>query len=241
MWISPRSGVPQNVHIAFSDNVVNFSLGKTSSEALSLQNELSKRLTADRVCLLRQIHSNYVVPADPTSVVEADAHWTAEPNLALVILTADCIPLILCNREGSLIAAVHCGWRGVAKGIVATVLSQLPVDPPDLLAFMGPAICGECYEIGEEILPQLQLKHHSRHLTPCLDAGKYLLDLPGLVHSQLTSSGVGHVELSDQCTFHDSDRYSSHRRTRTNQRQVSCVQIRNGTHTPKKVPSNLVI
>ena len=176
--------------------------------------------------MLHQVHGNRMVKANPGNIQTADAQWTDEPDLNLVILTADCVPVFLCSLRGDLAVAVHCGWRGLANQILPNVVHSLPVDPANLVAFTGPAICGSCYEFGIDLLPQLKVKLDSACVRRLANPKKCLLDLPNLVANQLRSLGVRNVDVSDQCTYHHSDRYFSYRRNGTQKRQTSFIRIK---------------
>ena len=175
--------------------------------------------------MLHQVHGDRMVKANAANIQTADAQWTDEPGLNMVILTADCVPVFLCSLRGDVAVAVHCGWRGLANEILRNVVHALPVDPADLVGFTGPAICGSCYEVGIELLPQLNISTDSSCVRRLDNPKKCLLDLPNLVAGQLHSLGVYSVDVSDQCTYHHSQRYFSYRRNGTHKRQASFIRI----------------
>ncbi|MGZ5044331.1 MAG: polyphenol oxidase family protein, partial [Methylobacter sp.] len=129
---------------------------------------------------LDQIHSNRAVPAIPTETLQqADASYTAEPDVVCAVLTADCLPLLICTTDGSQVAAIHAGWRGLLAGVIGNTLTamKIPLNPPftkgevsgeptniepnpllckmgargNFLVWLGPAIGPECFEIGPEV------------------------------------------------------------------------------------------
>ena len=109
---------------------------------------------------LNQIHSNQCVVVEDESLRDADASVTRHKNMPLVIMTADCLPILLCNQNGNEIAAVHAGWRGLLNGVIENTLLKMNSKPESLLAWIGPAICKSCFEIGEEVEQQYIEKYH---------------------------------------------------------------------------------
>lgn len=89
---------------------------------------------------LSQVHGVVVAPADPSSIVEADASWTSTPGVACTVMTADCLPALFCNRAGTRVAAAHAGWRGLAAGVLEAAARSLHVEPQEILVWLGPAI-----------------------------------------------------------------------------------------------------
>ncbi|MFO7551792.1 MAG: peptidoglycan editing factor PgeF [Haliea sp.] len=101
---------------------------------------------------LRQVHGTGVVRASRNGPVpEADACWTNEPGIACAVLTADCLPVLFCDRAASVVAAAHAGWRGLCGGVLEATVAALPVDPGELLAWLGPAIGPTAFEVGPEV------------------------------------------------------------------------------------------
>lgn len=233
MWLEPQGNIPSEIAIGFSDMRLDWMRlpddsedRKTTEEILEMRRQaLQETLSSGDVCILQQVHGARVVKASVGSIQIADAHWTDEPDLNLVVLTADCVPVFLCSSHGNVVAAVHCGWRGLANHVLRNAVDSLPIDPSYLSAFTGPAICGQCYEFGVELLPQLGLTPDSSCVQKLPNPSKCMLDLPKLVADQLRALGVQNIELSDQCTYHDSESYFSYRRESTVMRQASFIRI----------------
>jgi YfiH family protein len=103
---------------------------------------------------LDQVHGTRVVqlrrPLEP-SPPSADASWTTEQGLACAVLTADCLPVVVADTGGSLVGVAHCGWRGLVAGVLENLLSALPRPDGELVAWLGPGICGRCYEVGADV------------------------------------------------------------------------------------------
>lgn len=117
--------------------------------------KLAERLPSEPVWL-NQIHSNTVVDAGSTVTgIDADGSYTIRSNVVSVIMTADCLPVLICNRQGNAVAAIHAGWRGLVNGIleqgVKKLLSAGRCQPEDLLVWLGPAIGPDMFEVGDEV------------------------------------------------------------------------------------------
>lgn len=101
---------------------------------------------------LRQVHGTTVVKAARSGAApEGDACWTDESGIACAVLTADCLPVLFCDRAASVVAAAHAGWRGLCGGVLEATVTALPVDPGELLAWLGPAIGPTAFEVGPEV------------------------------------------------------------------------------------------
>ena len=233
MWLTPRQQVPDSIVIGFSDNQLDLdsmSSDLQSDERSDVILERRRRTLCSQIghgdlSMLHQVHGVRMVKANAANIQTADAQWTDKLGLNMVILTADCVPVFLCSLHGDVAVAVHCGWRGLANQILRNVVHALPVLPVDLVGFTGPAICGSCYEVGIELLPALDVSFDSSCVRRLDNPKKCLLDLPNLAANQLRSLGVRRVDVSDQCTYHHSERYFSYRRNGTHKRQASFIRI----------------
>jgi YfiH family protein len=174
---------------------------------------------------LNQTHSVDVVELDGQSVIplNADASYTSLPKQICAVMTADCLPILLCNIDGTEVAAIHAGWRGLASGIVENTLATLSSKPKTLLAWLGPAIGAKSFEVGEDVLRCFDDneknafgKHHKQ--------GKYWLDLHDLAIRQLNACGVTDITQYKQCTFTNDD-FFSYRRDGVTGRMATCIWI----------------
>lgn len=158
----------------------------------------------------------------------ADAMWTDQPGLVLSIMTADCLPILVTNHAGTLVAAIHAGWRGLADGIVQNTLKQLPEKPANLLAWIGPAISSARFEVGEDVRQAFvqQTSDFDCYFKPQpAQAAKYLADLPALAEKILHQQGVQEVRQSGLCSFEDASRFFSYRRDGQTGRMASLIWL----------------
>ena len=162
---------------------------------------------------LDQEHGTTVLAATASTAAgaptTADAAWTPDEDLALAILTADCVPLLLADVDGGTVAAAHCGWRGTVGGVVETTVDAVPVRPQQLSAWLGPGICGRCYEVGADVADRLDADERAAVLTP--RQSKWSLDLPSLIAHRLRRAGIRRIVYSGLCT-HCDGRFFSYRR-----------------------------
>jgi hypothetical protein len=174
---------------------------------------------------LKQIHSTRVVvfdsPVNPgaMSVGEADALVTNQPNLLLVVRTADCVPVLLMDRKIGVIGAVHAGWRGAVGGLlprtIQTCVEQFGSDVANLHVAIGPSIGPCCYEVDAQVIEPLHTGYPDwQGVLQETSAGKGMLDLKQLLWHQTLSSGIpeGQVERMEYCTRCREDLFFSYRR-----------------------------
>ena len=198
-------------------------VGDTAARVRENRRRLLSAADVDKVQWLDQEHGRRVLAASPLTTVSgpftADASWTAERDLGLAVLVADCVPLLLANVDASLVSVVHCGWRGTVAGVVEATLDALPESPSRLVAWLGPGVCGDCYEVGSDVRAALGADEHKEILVQqraaCGDAPKWRMDLPALVTARLRRSGVERIVPSALCTMCDSRFYSYRRDGRT--------------------------
>ena len=163
---------------------------------------------------INQTHSAIALAALPENHdKEADAVFTNQPNQVCLVTTADCMPVLLTHRQGKAVAAIHAGWRGLAKGIIPQTIQTLNVPGPDLLAWLGPSISQSCYEVGDEVREQFLAKYPASNsaFIPSIN-GRWLLDLSAVARLQLTQLGIESIYGGEHCTFSDPTRFFSYRR-----------------------------
>jgi len=147
---------------------------------------------------------------------KADAMWTDLPGIALAIQSADCVPVVLTDAGGELIAAAHGGWRGLTKDVLAVLIEAMPMKPQELCAWVGPCIGPAHFEVGEDVWGLMVDKYSSFVLDHPVKPEKRFIDLPNLARHQLGESGVMKVSLSGLCTYASEDFYSHRQATHEN-------------------------
>jgi YfiH family protein len=164
---------------------------------------------------MQQVHGTRCVDLDiedTAAVPTADAACTRRPGQAAVVLTADCLPVLLASRDGAVVAAIHAGWRGLAAGVIATAVRQMGVDPATLVGVFGPAIGQEAFEVGSEVRDAFV--HGDRSAAVAFRPGRadrWHADLYMLAQQQLSRIGVPPPHHPDWCTRSEA-RFHSWRR-----------------------------
>jgi YfiH family protein len=230
-WIQPDWPAPKNIHAAVTSRHGGFSNG--AFQSLNLANHvqddaekvkknrtegLAKLNLPSAPVWLQQEHGIRVVKADQCSSLEqADASYTDQANTVCAVLTADCLPLLLASKDGNKVAAVHAGWRGLLAGVISNTVNSLGT--LDLIAWMGPAICADCFEVGEEVKNAFTKKYSkfSEAFKPCnfedgIKQDKYLANIYQLATIELASIGITQVYGGNFCTITDHERFYSYRR-----------------------------
>lgn len=236
-WLIPDWPAPARVKACVTTRAGGVSLAPFDS--LNLGNHVDddpvavaenrRRLTdhfAIRPAWLQQVHGVVVVEADPAQVATADASWTATPGVACTAMTADCLPVLFCNRAGTRVAAAHAGWRGLANGVLEATLDSLQVPPGEILAWLGPAIGPQAFEVGPEVREAFvaQLPHATQAFVASHNAGKYMADIYALARLRLAARGVTAVYGGGLCTVTD-PRFFSYRRNSRTGRFASLIWI----------------
>jgi len=179
---------------------------------------------------LRQVHGTAVVTdaqftaSAPHAEPAADASITCQHGAVLAVRTADCLPILLAAEDGSAVAAIHAGWRGLAAGVVGTTLARWPVDPAKTLAWIGPAAGPSAYEVDATVRSAF-VERDPMSGTAFRDSrpGHWWCDLPALARRQLATLGIKQCAGGDRCTILESDTFYSWRRASEPGRMVTLV------------------
>jgi YfiH family protein len=184
---------------------------------------------------LRQVHGATVLDADDVPVAAhadappaADAAVTRHANVPLVVLVADCLPVLLAARDGSVIGVAHAGWRGLAAGVIEATLHAMRCAGGDIEAWLGPCIGPRAFEVGDDVRDAF-MTHDStaaRRFAP--HGGKWLADLPGLARDRLAAAGVPAVHGGAWCTVEERERFFSYRRDGATGRMAAFLWIAAG-------------
>ena len=189
---------------------------------------------------MTQVHGRDIVDVDDVSnspsigAPVGDIAIARHPGSICAILSADCLPVLLCEPHGEVVAAVHAGWRGLAAGVLQRCVAAMGTAPEQLLAWIGPGIGGSAYEVGEEVHEAL-IGPAGRHAatfrsSPCAgpranQAPRWLADLPALARLQLVDIGVENIYGGEFCTASDAGRFFSYRRDGATGRTATLIWI----------------
>lgn len=242
-FIVPVWPVPSNVRALLTTRQGGVSLGPYAS--LNLGNHVGddrSAVAANRALLreslagggdpvwLEQVHGTRVVDAASCSPVDppaqADASFSREPGVVCTVMTADCLPVLFCADDGSVVAAAHAGWRGLLAGVLEETVAALAVPPGTVLAYLGPAIGPRAFEVGDEVRSAF-VAEDTAMATAFKPArpGKWLADLYLLARLRLARQGVIRVYGGDCCTYGDADRFFSYRRDGQTGRMASMIWL----------------
>jgi len=250
-WIIPDWPAPANVHAFMTTRAGGVSLppfasfnpanhvGDDPAAVAENRRRLRQSLPAEPFWL-NQVHGcdvisdvvgTDVVDTDGGEVPTADASVAFEPNAVRAILTADCLPVLFCDEDGSVVAAAHAGWRGLAAGVLEATVRSMRLPPDRILAWMGAAIGPEAFEVGEEVRENFVSQHaltaiaFRPALPGTLDGAprKWLADIYALARIRLAQVGVERVYGGGLCTFGDADCFFSYRREAKTGRMASVI------------------
>lgn len=180
---------------------------------------------------LTQTHSTKVIelPFTETNVeVEADAVYTQQANQVCLVMTADCLPILFCNKKGTEVAAAHAGWRGLCAGILEETVTKFKTPTSDIIAWLGPAIGPTAFQVGEEVLEQFCTFDPNAKLafTPDITtSGKFLGNLYQLATQRLNKLGITDISGGTHCTYTEHDKFFSYRRDKQTGRMASLIWI----------------
>lgn len=204
------------------DSYASLNLAVHVGDALAAVTENRRRLAAAlrlpaEPCWIDQVHGANVVVADCPSPGDdpptADGVISPDGSAVIAILTADCLPVLLCSSSGPEIAAAHCGWRSLAAGIIGETVAGMPGPPADIMAWLGPRISPDAFEVGDEVRDIfLAGVEHAIHCFEENDDGRWQADLAGLARLFLQAAGVEQIYDCNLCTYGDPGRFYSYRR-----------------------------
>jgi polyphenol oxidase len=248
--ITPRWPAPKNIHafttLRYGMGVSlppfdQFNVGNRYSEQGDAPSavETNRKLLIEKFSLpsaphwLRQVHSIEVLRFDAPATITgdfnrdepvADAAVTSQKNIVLSILTADCLPVLFCNMDGTEVAAAHAGWRSLAAGMLENTVRAMNSKPETILAWLGPAAGPLAYEVGAEVYAAF-VGQDSTAVTAftVTRKGHWRVDLYQLARMRLNSVGVEHIDGGEHCTISEPDKFFSHRRDQRSGRMASLI------------------
>ncbi len=198
-------------------------VGDDPQKVLKNRSALQQFLGVQSISWMTQVHGTTVVEAG-VNTPEADGLYSKEKDLACAVMTADCLPLLICDNQGQQVAAIHCGWRSLALDIIGVALKKFNRCSSDLMAWMGPAIGPSKFEVGVDVRDAFTVRpwYLSSAFTP-INKHQYLANIYQLARQNLQYYGVNRVYGGEFCTVSDSDRFYSYRRDARTGRMVSLI------------------
>lgn len=241
-FILPDWPAPAHVHAAVTTRIggvshapcdsFNLAVHVGDDPALVHENRIRLRAALDlpaEPLWLKQVHGvNVVDVAQSGQEPKADGAMASLPGAVCAVLTADCLPVLLCNREGTKVAALHAGWRGLANGVIEAGVKALDVPGDDLLAWFGPAIGPHAFEVGPEVRTAfVEQDVQATQAFHAAQMNKYLADIYLLARQRLERLGVSAVYGGGLCTVSDPVRFYSFRRDGATGRMASLIWLAN--------------
>jgi len=236
-WITPDWPAGRRVHALITTRDGGVSSGKFASLNLSMRvgddpRRVARNRAILRACLpaepawVKQVHGTAVIDAArATPDAEPDGVVTQSTGRVCAVMVADCLPVLLSDREGKSVGIAHAGWRGLAGGIVENVVQAMGVPSRDVIAYIGPGIGARRYEVGEDVRSAFVDRDPAaaRSFAPQQD-GKYLVDLYALARQRLAAAGVAGIHGGGFCTASE-ERFFSFRRDQTTGRMAGLIWL----------------
>lgn len=189
---------------------------------------LADMLHCNKIGWLEQVHGTQVAQlcASESSIPKADASVCSIPGIACAVMTADCLPILIGAIDGSQVAAVHAGWKGLAKGVLEQTLRQMDVPSEELRVWLGPCIGPDAFEVGSDVYHMFTKlsPRNKKAFLPESDS-KWLANLQHLALMKLVSLGVKQIAADTRCTHSTSDIFFSYRRASVTGRMASAIWI----------------
>jgi len=219
---------PDNIKLLSTPRFLEGGSSKGSFRSFNLAlhvNDEKSAVLANRALLLKhynlpstpvwinQTHSNLSIDADSvSSIVNADASYSKKLGTVCGVLTADCLPIFVCNKEGTAVGVAHAGWRGLVDGIIESLIESFDCNGEDLIVHLGPAISKLSFEVGGEVKSQYLSKNKNFESCFVDINNKNYLDLYDAARVVLKSFGVSLISGGNSCTYNEPDHFFSYRR-----------------------------
>lgn len=233
-WIKPNWNVPAHIKAltttrnggvsAFPFEQLNLSVHVQDDREAVLQNRVRVQKQFDlphELLFLKQTHSDIAFDFNQiktqfkaqNDALCGDALYTNQAKQICTILTADCLPVLFCNRDGSEVAAAHAGWQGLQKGILESTLTHFKAPTHEISAWFGPAISAAVFEVGQAVYDLFVNQDKDAQLGfKSLNNGQYLADIYALARLRLQKQGMTQISGGNHCTYLEADRFYSYRR-----------------------------
>ncbi|WP_114417940.1 peptidoglycan editing factor PgeF [Marinospirillum perlucidum] len=224
-WVTTRETGPSEGAFAHFNPAA--SVGDDPDQVAACRRQLLHETGNRPLNWLKQVHGTQVLTNFQPGA-EADAALATSGDYACVVLTADCLPVFFCDRQGTRVAVAHAGWRGLADGVLENTVKALGVAPEDLLVWLGPAIGARVFEVGPEVR-QAFLEGHPEAAAAFVPSPfrlkHYMADLYRLARQRLENVGVEQVFGGNFCTLSDRERFYSYRRDGQTGRMASVIWL----------------
>lgn len=241
-WLAPDWAAPARVGALMTTRSAGMSAGPYASmnlgdhvgdapEAVAANRAIVAARTGATPRWLTQVHGLEVVDAARIEDgAAADALVCRRPGIACAIMTADCLPVLLCDRDGTVVAAAHAGWRGLCGGVLEAAVRAMAVAPERIVAWLGAAIGPSAFEVGDEVRAAFMAADVAAldAFVPGGSAGKWQADLYLLARQRLARAGVASVTGGGLCTHTDAARFFSYRRDGTTGRMAALIWLAAG-------------
>ncbi len=235
-WPAPKNIVAGTTlrQLGFSVGDYNaLNIGKhVGDNSISVQQNRSLLRAAlslsEEPCWLNQVHGSEVI-MNPTNkkILTADASFTSKQDRVCVVMTADCLPLLISNKSGTMVAAIHAGWRGLAAGVIDNTITAMNCNTDELLVWLAPAISQSAFEVGNEVREVFQKVNIN--FLECFKLNKrkrWQADIYKLAKINLNALGIYNIFGGNECTYNDPEKFYSFRRNNNCGRMASLIYIK---------------
>jgi YfiH family protein len=173
---------------------------------------------------LDQVHGDRILAPDRGETGAADGAVTSAIGRVLVVMTADCLPVLIASRTGEVVGVAHAGWRGLAGGVLEAAIAAMQVPPAGIQVWLGPAITQDAFEVGDDVRQAFTgIDPAAAECFARNESGRWQADLYALTRQRLRHAGVSEIFGSERCTYGDPERYFSHRREAPCGRMASLI------------------
>lgn len=175
---------------------------------------------------LQQVHGIRVIDASTSSCLEAaDSSFATRKEVVCVTMTADCLPLLLCDEAGTAVAAIHAGWRSLCDGVIEATVRAMPVKAESLMVWLGPAIGPDAFEVGSEVREQFMAQDAQAETAFRPHGEKWLGDLYTIARQRLNRLGIHQIYGGGRCTYNEPDTFFSFRRDGDTGRMATMIWL----------------
>lgn len=186
---------------------------KDSPQHVAANRQLLSAYMPSEPVWLNQVHGVRVIDAALSSCLEsADASFTNRKQVVCVTMTADCLPVLLCDQAGTAVAAIHAGWRSLCDGVIEATVAAMPVQAGQLMAWLGPAIGPDAFEVGSEVRAQFMAQDMQAEAAFKPKGDKWFGDLYAIARQRLQTLGVTQLYGGGRCTYSEPETFFSFRR-----------------------------